>query len=107
MERLKAELGKVARSTAGRDEGKHFVICGILDEDFVLIADGKFHKLASPKKKKIKHLQLHKETIKVLADKLKHGKKIFDSELYKALKIFNGDDTNDTENDADLVKKED
>lgn len=87
---MTAELGRVALSVAGRDKGKYFIICGVLDEKFVLIADGRFHKLGAPKKKNIRHLKLLKETI--LTDKLKNGVKIFDSEVYKALKVFNNDD---------------
>lgn len=92
MEKLIAELGRVVRSTAGRDEGKYFIICGVLDENFVLIIDGRFHKLSNPKKKNIKHLQLIKETIKVLTEKFKKGTKVFDSEVYKALKVYNKND---------------
>jgi large subunit ribosomal protein L14e len=87
---MEAMLGRVALSTAGRDKGKYFVICGFADDDFVLIADGKFHKIGAPKKKNIKHLKLLKQTI--LVEKLKNNKKIFDSELYKALKVFYNDD---------------
>ncbi|NLC16990.1 MAG: RNA-binding protein [Clostridiales bacterium] len=90
MEKVEAELGRVALSIAGRDKGKYFVICGVLDERFVLIADGRFHKLSAPKKKNIKHLKLLNKTL--LTDKLKNGIKIFDSELYKALKVFNNGD---------------
>ncbi|HEY8423660.1 MAG TPA: KOW domain-containing RNA-binding protein [Clostridia bacterium] len=87
---MEAELGRVALSVAGRDKGKYFVICGVVDERYVLIADGRFHKLNAPKKKNIRHLRLLKQT--VLADKLKNNVKIFDSELYKALKVFYNND---------------
>ncbi|HHW90557.1 MAG TPA: RNA-binding protein [Clostridiales bacterium] len=90
MEKVEAELGRVALSVAGRDKGKYFLICGVLDERYVLIADGRFHKLGAPKKKNIRHLKLLKKTI--LANKLKNGLKIFDSELYKALKAFDNND---------------
>ncbi|HEY8444113.1 MAG TPA: KOW domain-containing RNA-binding protein [Clostridia bacterium] len=87
---MEAELGRVALSVAGRDKGKYFVICGIVDDRYVLIADGKFHKIGAPKKKNLRHLKLLKQTI--LVEKLQNNKKIFDSELYKALKVFYNDD---------------
>ena len=49
-------LGDKVCSTAGRDAGKCFFVVGILDEQYVLISDGKTHKVDKPKKKKIKHL---------------------------------------------------
>ena len=89
MEKLTSEIGRVVRSCAGRDKDRYFIICGVLSEDYVLITDGKFHKLSNPKKKNIKHLKLIKDTIKVLTEKLKKGTKVFDSEIFKALKVFN------------------
>lgn len=50
-------LGSIARSTAGRDKDKIFVIVGVLDEAYVLIADGRSRKIEKPKKKKLKHLR--------------------------------------------------
>lgn len=53
---MEAKLGMVVRSAAGRDKGKFLVITAI-DGDFAFIADGKERKLASPKKKRLKHLR--------------------------------------------------
>ncbi|HEY8390603.1 MAG TPA: KOW domain-containing RNA-binding protein [Clostridia bacterium] len=92
MEKPTAELGRVVCSKAGRDAGKYFIISGVVDEGYVLIVDGKFHKLSNPKKKNIKHLKFLKDTINVLTEKLKKGTKVFDSEVYKALKIYNQKD---------------
>lgn len=49
-------LGDKVCSTAGRDAKKCFFVVGILDEQYVLISDGKTHRVEKPKKKKIKHL---------------------------------------------------
>lgn len=46
----------IARSTAGRDAGKYFVVVKLVDEQYCLICDGKLRKLEKPKKKKVKHL---------------------------------------------------
>lgn len=50
--------GQIVRSKAGHDMFKHFVIIEVVDNDFVLISDGKTRKLDKPKKKKIKHLAI-------------------------------------------------
>lgn len=51
-------LGRIVYSKSGRDKGKMFVIIGIVDENFVLLADGDLRKIENPKLKSIKHLQM-------------------------------------------------
>lgn len=48
-------IGMLVKSIAGRDKGLCFVAAGIHDGR-VLIADGRKHKLESPKSKSIKHI---------------------------------------------------
>ena len=55
MERLSIEPGRVVLSRQGRDEGRYCVILEVVDEQFVMMADGLTRKLAHPKKKKLKH----------------------------------------------------
>lgn len=78
-------IGDIVTSTAGRDAGKNFVVIQIIDEPYVLIADGVYHKLASPKKKKIKHLVPTGKRVDVIAQKLEDNLKVFDSEVRNAL----------------------
>ena len=49
-------VGLLAYSKCGRDRKRLFLVVDRLDENFVLIADGKLHKVESPKKKRLKHL---------------------------------------------------
>ena len=49
-------IGGIVRSRAGRDRGRTFVILEILDEQYVLLADGALRTVERPKKKKRKHL---------------------------------------------------
>lgn len=51
------EVGRVVVSKRGRDEGRSFLVTGVIDEDFVLIADGKTHTVQKQKKKRKKHLK--------------------------------------------------
>ena len=57
MERLPIEIGRVVESRQGRDAGRFFVILQVVDEEFVLMADGLTRKLDHLKKKKVKHLR--------------------------------------------------
>ena len=78
-------LGRVVCATAGRDKDKYFAIVGIVDEQYVLIADGVYRKLSHPKRKKIKHLSFRPQVLQSIADKLQQDKKVFDAELKSAL----------------------
>lgn len=44
--------GQVVRSKKGRDEGKVYIIFDIIDDDLLLLVDGKLRKLDRPKKKR-------------------------------------------------------
>ena len=52
-------------SLSGRDAGRIHLIIEIIDENYVLIADGKHRKLEKPKKKKLKHLRIIDKNINV------------------------------------------
>lgn len=54
------ETGMLAKSLAGHDEGKTYVIYE-LEETYVYLVDGENRTLAKPKKKKKKHVQLIKK----------------------------------------------
>ena len=49
-------VGLLAYSKCGRDRKRLFCVVDVIDENFVLIADGKLHKIEKPKKKRLKHL---------------------------------------------------
>ena len=50
------EPGRVVESIQGRDKGHFFLILAV-SEGIAQIADGLYHKLENPKKKKTKHLR--------------------------------------------------
>ncbi len=54
---MKLERFEVVESTAGRDEGCIYLVSEILDENFVLLIDGKTKPISKPKRKKVKHLK--------------------------------------------------
>ncbi len=57
---MEFEKGMLARSKAGHDAGKVFVIADV-DDTYVYLVDGAGRTLAHPKKKKKKHVQIIKE----------------------------------------------
>jgi ribosomal protein L14E/L6E/L27E len=80
------ELGDIVISKTGRDEGKVYLITKIIDENFIEVANGDTRKLANPKKKRIKHVSKLNTRCDAIAQKLIANKKVYDSEVYSALK---------------------
>ncbi len=85
MERLPFEIGRAVQSRQGRDAGRCFVILQVVDEQFVLMADGLTRKLDHPKKKKIKHLHPKPFCMEGLGEALA-AHQLLDSDLRKFLK---------------------
>lgn len=73
MNKPPIQPGSVVVSTAGRDEGRTFLVIDSLDEDYVLISDGDTHRMEKPKKKKRKHLKLSKVLLPEAAERLAKG----------------------------------
>lgn len=49
-------VGDIVISKAGHDKSKYAMVVSVVNEQFVLIADGKLRTIEKPKLKKIKHL---------------------------------------------------
>ena len=81
------QIGSIVYSKAGRDKGRMYML---LDWDEAqgraLVVDGDVKTIANPKKKNARHLHYKGEDLEALADKLKQGKQIFDSEIKSALR---------------------
>ncbi len=81
--------GYFAISRAGHDKDSVYIIVGS-DAKYFFLCDGKLKKLAKPKKKSKKHIQL--TTVKVgeeLYAKLVNREKVYDEEIKYALRIYN------------------
>ena len=81
MNRLPVETGSVVRSKAGRDQGRLFLVVEVVDDDFVMIANGDLRKMDRMKKKRRKHLKPTGTVIEALKDRLSRGEKVEDHEL--------------------------
>ena len=71
-------------SKAGRDKGQLFFVLDT-DDLFVYIADGKGRRLEQPKRKKRKHVRKLPQTDTRVAEKIRNGEKVLNSELRKEL----------------------
>ena len=81
---MDASCGLIVRSKAGRDKCGWFVILE-LDNDYALIANGDSRKVESPKRKKLKHLQLTGSLSEHISNKLSSGIDVTNSEVRTAL----------------------
>ena len=77
------EPGRVVQSIQGRDKGHFFLILEAAG-DIVRIADGLYHRLENPKKKKKKHLRA-KPVLLDLKALRPEGGALQDSDLRRAL----------------------
>lgn len=82
-------IGGICRSLRGRDKDRYYLIRYIYEDGSVGVVDGNFKKLNAPKKKNLKHVRLLPEQAESIAAKFENGSKVYDSEVYSALKIYN------------------
>ena len=77
-------ISDVVVSTAGRDAGKWFYVIAE-DPIYLFLANGKDRTLDKPKRKKRKHVQKVLRSETRVAEKLKSGDKVLNSELRRDL----------------------
>ena len=77
-------ISDVVLSTAGRDQGELFYVIET-DETYVMLANGKDRTLEKPKRKKRRHIQKVLRSETRVAEKLKQGDKVLNSELRRDL----------------------
>ena len=83
-------ISDVVVSTAGHDEGQLFYVID-MDDQFLYLANGKDRTLDKPKLKKRKHVQKVLRSETRVADKLRLGDKVLNSELRRDLADFSRD----------------
>ncbi len=83
------QIGGICQSRQGRDKDRYYLIKAVNGDGTVMLVDGNFKRLSSPKKKNIKHLTLLPDRSEAIAEKLACGKQVFDTEVFSALKAYN------------------
>lgn len=81
---MEVDKSSLIVSKAGRDKGQLFYVIDT-DEQYVYLADGKSRKLEKPKRKKRKHVEQVPRTESRIAEKIRNGEKVLNSELRKEL----------------------
>jgi len=81
-------IGPIVKSKAGRDKGRVFLICRIIDEQYVLVCDGDLRKLNNPKKKKVKHLMIYNTVLTEFAERLQSNENLDDAYVRKLLEPY-------------------
>ena len=82
-------IGQVVRNLSGRDTGRLFFIVKVVDDEYVLISDGKKRKLEKPKLKKVKHLQKYDIINNAVKDMIESNESIKDAFLRAELGKLN------------------
>ena len=77
-------VSDVVVSTAGRDQGKLFYVIGT-DPVYLTLANGKDRTLEKPKRKKRRHIQKVLRSETRVAEKIRNGDKVLNSELRRDL----------------------
>ena len=80
-------------ATAGREKGRLFFVVDVQNE-YLLLADGRSRRLEAPKRKKCRHVQR--------AAKLRSSEIITNSELRKALAVYRGEHGNQDQEGSTL-----
>ena len=84
---MEVDKSSLVVSKAGRDQGQLFYVSDA-DEQYVYLADGKSRRLEKPKRKKRKHIEQIPRTESRIAEKIRNGEKVLNSELRKELASF-------------------
>ena len=77
-------ISDVVISTAGRDQGQLFYVV-VTDPVYLTLANGKDRTLEKPKRKKRKHIEKVLRSETRVAEKLRSGDKVLNSELRRDL----------------------
>ena len=84
---MEVDKSSLVVSKAGRDQGQLFYVIDA-DEQYVYLADGKSRRLEKPKRKKRKHIEQIPRTESRIAEKIRNGERVLNSELRKELASF-------------------
>ena len=82
-------IGNLVTSLAGHDKGHVYIIVKV-ENDYCFLCDGHLRKMTTPKKKKLKHVQLiKKEYDSILKNRIcSNDCTIRDEEIKRAIKLY-------------------
>jgi large subunit ribosomal protein L14e len=90
-------IGQFVRVLQGREHGQIAIIIKILDERFVLIADGDKRKFDCPKKKNVNHLDIFEKVSPEVQNSVKETGRVTNGKLRFAISKFVNEHVTDLE----------
>lgn len=81
-------IGQLVTSVAGRDQMQVYLVVGIKNNKVLLLANGRDRKMATPKQKNIRHVNVLKSIAKGLTEKIQSGIKVTDEEIRQAIQVL-------------------
>ena len=81
---MEVQKGDIVRSINGRDRDRALFVLEV-DGDYLVLIDGKSRRLEHPKRKKKKHCTFLSREESRVAEKLRSGEKVGNSEVRRAL----------------------
>ena len=81
------QIADVVIATAGREKGKLFYVLNV-EQQFLLLGNGKDRTLEQPKRKKRRHVDKVLRSETRVAEKIRSGDKVLNSELRRDLAYF-------------------
>ena len=81
-------VGQLVKSKSGRDMMRLFLVYEVVDDEHVLLVDGKVRKLEKPKLKKIKHLIVYHTIVEDFQKKVEENLKLTNRQIRKYLEPF-------------------
>lgn len=88
MSVVNISMGQLVTSVAGRDQMQVYLVVGIKNNKILSLVNGRERKMAKPKQKNIRHVNVLKSIAKGLAEKLQSGMKITDEEIRQAIQVL-------------------
>ena len=79
------QIGSFVKSKQGRDKDNIYIVKEIFESSAILV-DGYGKKFANPKTKNLKHVKYVGIDNEIIAEKFLSNKKVFDEEVYSAIK---------------------
>lgn len=76
------EIGDVVKSLKGRDTGRVFVVCELVDNNFVNLVNGDTRKHENKKRKRLKHIEVIGHT------QVLNKQNLLDADIKKVCKTY-------------------
>ncbi|GAX89298.1 KOW domain-containing RNA-binding protein [Effusibacillus lacus] len=81
-------LGQIVEVIKGRETGQYAIIVGLLNERFVLLADGDKRKFDQPKRKNLQHIRFTGEMAMEVFESIQETGRVTNSKLRFCLNRF-------------------